>query len=306
MQIIERLEDFNLKQTPLVLTIGNFDGMHRGHCAVLKRARSLAGSEGEIVVLTFQNHPSEILKPNHPTKLLCTLPHKLSLLEMQGIEKVLLLPFTRYLAEHSAASFIERIRQSIPFTSLVLGHDATLGRDRQGNRAVMEELGEQWGFTPFYQEEYRFEGQTVSSTRIREELQLGHLEQVEQLLNRPYSIYNLVSEGKGHGKKVGFPTANLNVDRLSLPPYGVYAVEVKNNDRTFLGIANLGVAPTLRTDETPILEVHLFDQEKNFYGEYLEIIFKQFLRSEQKFPSIEELQKQIHLDIEKAKQIFHA
>lgn len=304
MQVLERLEDFTQPRHPLVLTIGNFDGMHRGHCAVLKRAHTLSGEEGEIVVLTFRNHPSEVLRPDHPTRLLCTLPHKIHLLKEFDVDRVLLLPFTRYLAQHSAASFIEHIRQFIPFSYLVLGHDATLGRDRQGNRATMQELGEQWGFNVFYQEEYRFEGQAVSSTRIREALQRGDFEQVEQLLDRPYSIYGPVSQGEGKGKQMGFPTANINVSGLCLPPFGVYAVEVLRGSHFIQGIANLGVAPTVRADASPILEVHLFGHEQNFYGNYLEVIFTRFIRPELKFANIEELRYQIKQDIEVAKHTF--
>jgi riboflavin kinase/FMN adenylyltransferase len=304
MQVLERPEDFSQPCDPIVLTIGNFDGMHRGHRAVLKRAQELANKDGEIIVLTFRNHPSEVLRPDQPTPLLSTLPHKLHLLQQQGVNRVLLLSFTRYLAQHSAASFIEHIRQFIPFSYLVLGHDATLGRDRQGNRALMQELGEQWGFQVFYQEEYRFEGQPVSSTRVRDALQKGDLKQVEQLLERPYSIYAPVSKGEGKGKHIGFPTANINVSGLCLPPYGVYAVEVFKNSITIQGVANIGIAPTIRQNATPILEVHLFDDEQDLYGHYLEVTFKQFIRSEQSFNSIEELREQIKRDIEIAKQVF--
>ncbi len=301
MQVLERLEDFSQPSHPLVLTIGNFDGMHRGHCAVLKRAQELAGKEGEIIVLTFRNHPSEVLRPEHPTQLLCTLAHKLHLLQRFGVRKVLLLSFTRHLAQHSAASFIKQIRQFIPFSYLVLGHDATLGRDRQGNRATMQELGDQWGFNVFYQDEYRFEGHPVSSTRIREAVQRGDFDQVEQLLDRPYSIYAPVSQGEGKGKLIGFPTANLDVTGLCLPPFGVYTVAVLQNSHSMPGIANIGVAPTLRMDTPPLLEVHLFDQEQDLYGQYLEVIFKQFLRPEQKFQNMEQLHQQIKRDIELAK-----
>ena len=301
MQLIERLEDFTQPRHPLILTIGNFDGLHRGHCVVLKRAQSLAGKEGELDVLTFRNHPSEVLRPDQQVRLLCSLPHKLNLLEQFGVDRILLLPFTTYLAQHSAASFVEHIRHFIPFSHLVLGHDATLGRDRQGNRAMMQELGDEWGFHVFYQEEYRFAGHPVSSTRIREALQRGDFEEVEELLDRPYSIYASVCKGEGKGKLIGYPTANLDVSGLCLPPLGVYAVKVLKNSESIDGIANIGIAPTLRTDTTPILEVHLFDYEQDLYGQHLEVIFKQFIRPEQKFHSLDDLRHQIKRDIELAK-----
>ena len=147
------------------------------------------------------------------------MPHKLHLLQQFGIDQIILLPFTRYLAQHSAESFIEHVRQFIPFTHLVLGHDATLGRDRQGDRITMQTLGMEWGFHVHYLEEYRYEGKPVSSTRIREALQEGDLDQVEELLNRPYSIYGPVTAGEGKGKQLGFPTANLDVTGLCLASF---------------------------------------------------------------------------------------
>lgn len=304
MSIVEQLENYKDSRQPLVLTIGNFDGMHRGHCAVIKRAQVLAGQEGEITVLTFRNHPSEILRPEQPTQCLCTLPHKLRLLEQFGIDKIMLLPFTRYLAHHSAESFIENIRQFIPFSHLVLGHDATLGRDRQGDRATMKTLGMEWGFNVHYLEEYRYEGQPVSSSRIREALKAGDFIQVEELLERPYSIYAPVIEGGGKGRQLGFPTANLDLSRLCLPPFGVYAIEVIYDSKYFRGIANLGVAPTIREDAKPLLEVHLFENDQNWVGRYIEVVFKGFIRPEQKFHSIDELRQQIQKDVELVKQNF--
>lgn len=304
MPIIEKLEDFTHSRQPLVLTIGNFDGMHRGHATVLKRAQALAGEEGEVIVLTFRNHPSEVLRPEQQTKLLSTLPHKLRLLQQFGIDNILLLPFTRYLAQHSARSFVENLRQFIPFSHLVLGHDATLGRDRQGDRMIMQSLGMDWGFHVHYLEEYRYEGKPVSSTRIREMLQLGDLLQVEELLNRPYSIYGPVISGNGKGKELGYPTANIDVSGLCLPPFGVYAIEVLHDSKKIQGIANLGIAPTIREDGKPILEVHLFENNQEWSELCLEVIFKGFIRSEKKFHNVDELRDQIRQDIELVKSIF--
>lgn len=183
---IESLEEFKNARQPLVLTIGNFDGVHRGHRALLSQARSIAGSEGAVIVITFRNHPSEILQPENPISTLCTVDQKIALLKECGVDQVILLPFTRQLAKYSAESFVERVRQFIPFSHLVLGHDAKIGHNRQGNRLEMQELGMEWGFTPYYLNEYRYEGKPVSSTYIREALQKGKLAEVEELLGRPY------------------------------------------------------------------------------------------------------------------------
>jgi riboflavin kinase / FMN adenylyltransferase len=297
MKLFYQLEDFKDRKTPIILTIGNFDGVHRGHLAVLQRARSFK-EEGQMVALTFINHPSEILRPTQPTFLLCSLAHKIQLLQAQNLQALILLPFTRYLAQHSAASFIEHIRQFIPFSHLILGHDATLGRDKQGDKAIMQGLALEWGFQVHYIEEYRYEGHPVSSTQIRSLVQQGDLDQVETLLDRPYSIYSTVVSGLGKGKQLGFPTANLDVHGLCLPPFGVYAVEVKKESQLFKGIANLGIAPTVKQESIPSLEVHLFSPLPDFYQQDIEVIFKNYVRPERKFDSLEELRQQVERDIQ--------
>lgn len=305
MTIIENLEEcVNLKD-PLVLTIGNFDGMHRGHCALLKHAKSLMSQEGEVLVLTFRNHPSEVLKPEQPIPLLCSLTHKLRLLEQNGIDNILLLSFTRYLAQHSAYSFIENIRQFIPFSHLVLGHDATLGRDRQGNYAIMQELGMEWGFNVHYLKEYRYEGKGVSSTRIRETLQQGNLDLVEALLDRPYSILGHLNSVKEKEKRLDFPTAHVEITGLCLPPFGIYAIDVLYDSKRHQGIANLS-SNIQKEDNHPILEVFLFDSEENWLNREAEVVFKGFIRPEQEFQNRDDLEKQILNDIDFAKRhSFH-
>ena len=276
--IIEKLEDFPSTDRPIILTIGNFDGMHRGHAAVLRQAGAYGGDEGQVVVLTFSNHPSEILRPKKQTPLLCSLPHKLRLLQQFGVETILLLTFTRYFAKHSAASFVENVRQHIPFTHLVLGHDATIGRDRQGNSATMEELGMVWGFHVHYLEEYRYEAKPVSSTRIREALQEGNLKLVEELLNRPYSIYGTALEVDEKVRLLNSPSFHLDVFPLCLPPFGVYAIEAIDGEKTIQGIANLRIAPSFKPGNQPILEVHLFDDNHLWLNRDVEICFKSFIR----------------------------
>lgn len=303
MHVLQRVEDYQAEKKSAVLTIGNFDGIHRGHQTVLKSTLSLIQPGGKSVVITFSNHPSELLKPELPPILrLCTPDHKLKLMEEFGIHTLITIPFTRWLAQHSAAQFIEHVRQSIPFTHLVLGHDATLGRDRQGKPVVIKELGEEWGFEVHYQPEFRYEGHPISSTTIRNLLQEGNLEQVENLLGRPFSIYSTIIHGEERGKQLGFPTANIDVKGLCLPPYGVYAVEAEIDGIRHKGIANLGVAPTLNEAREPLLEVHLFDFNHDIYTLPIEVIFKSFIRPEKKFESSEQLAAQIKADTEIAKQ----
>ncbi len=303
MHLISSIKDYKVDEKPTILTIGNFDGVHRGHMAVLQAAKHFAGKEGRIVVITFSNHPSEILRPQEPPVLrLCTQSHKINLLSSFGVHTLITIPFTKWLANHSAASFIEHIRESIPFTHLVLGHDATLGKDRQGRPATMVELGEQWGFEVHYLEEFRYEGHPVSSTKIRHLIQHGDLHKVENFLGRPYSIYSLVTPGEQMGKAHGLPpTANIDVTELCLPPLGVYAVQLVKGRQKFRGIANLGAAPTMHVNREVQLEVHLFDFNQNLYNENVEVIFQQFIRPEMIFSSIAALKDQITLDIDNAK-----
>lgn len=299
MKRLAHLEDFTSKATPLVLTIGNFDGVHRGHQAVLNHVKLLTGSEGESVVLTFLNHPSGVLNPNKPVPLLCHISHRLNLIEKIGISTSICIPFTLELAKKSAAAFIQQLRQSIPFTHLVLGFDATIGCDKQGDQMVMSKLSRENNFQIFYQKEFCFNKQPVSSTEIRTALKLGNLHQVESLMNRPYSIFSTVISGLGKGKLLGFATANLDVSGLCLPPYGVYAVDVIIKAKKISGIANLGIAPTIRYSLSPRLEVHLLDAfESECYGENIEVIFLKFIRPEKKFSDFNELASQIALDIQ--------
>lgn len=270
MKILNSIKDFKDPREPLVLTIGNFDGMHRGHGALIKKVKELAGSNGQSVALTFRNHPSEILRPDSPVPLLCTLEHKLMLLQNSPLDYIILMTFTPYLAQHYAASFIENIRQSIPFSHLVLGHDATLGRDKQGNRAVMQELGDQWGFTTFYVDEYRFEGKAVSSSRIREALRQGDLSEVEALLNRPYSIYAPIMPSEKDGGGI----VRLDVSGLCLPPPGSYQIEALIHADSLEGMAVIKACPKIGNSEENLLEVHLQDKNQNLDIPAIEIIFR--------------------------------
>jgi riboflavin kinase/FMN adenylyltransferase len=304
MKILESLKAFKNDHKPLILTIGNFDGVHRGHQWILQRCREVAGPDGEVVVITFSNHPSEVLRPDNTVPFLCTLEHKIRLIEAHQVNTLCVLRFTHTLAHQSSETFIEKVRSHIPFTHLVLGHDATLGRNRQGSPLVMQELAQRWDFSIEYRPEYRYHGQPVSSTLIRESLQKGNLSQVENLLGRPYSIYSTVIPGKGRGEQLGFPTANMNVNNLCLPPLGVYAVTVHYDNQILQGVANLGVAPTVRHSNAPILETHLFSNQGDLYGKNIEVIFNQFIRPETKFSSLDELKNQIEKDICTAKNHF--
>ncbi len=305
MYVVEQLEDYVHLHQPLALTIGNFDGVHRGHQAILQRIQDLAGPNGEAVVLTFRNHPSEVLRPAQPSSLLCTPIHKIRLLQAYGIDRILLLSFTHDLAQHTAEAFIAYLHHYIPFSHLVLGQEATLGKDRQGHPEVMQRLSREWGFTLSYEEPHRFAGEVISSTFIREAVKRGDFARAAELLGRSYSLYAAIKHGEGRGATIGFPTANFETEKLCMPPSGVYAIEAVDDDgRRMPGVANIGTAPTVRPQGPLLLEAHFFDRHDNLYGKYLEIFFKAFIRPERKFPDVEALRCQIALDVETAKTLL--
>lgn len=290
-------------ESPCILTIGNFDGVHLGHRFVLSKLKEYADQyHSPSVVITFENHPSEILRPDYVTPLICTLPHRIHLLEKEQIDYLYLLKFSKTFSEQTAAQFLTNLRKKLPFSHLILGHDATLGKERKGNREEIKKLAKTLNFEVEYLDQWKQDENTISSSQIRKAIQKGDLETAKHLLGRPYSILSTVIKSSGLGKKLGYPTANLDLSGLCLPPYGVYGVQVSYKENTYNGIANLGLAPTTRTDAKPQLEVHLFDFDQQLYGEEIEVTLHQYLRPELKFSSLSELQTQIAQDIQQLKQ----
>lgn len=303
MDIVEQL--YLPQNKPLILTIGNFDGVHLGHQHLLQQVVSLAKKEQtRSAAITFKNLPMELFFPERPVTRLCTLNQKIELFNSLGIDTLILLEFTAQFANQTAESFLKTLFDSAPFSHLILGHDARFGKGREGDPTRVQKIARDLGFTVEYIPPLLINGTIVSSRQIRQEIQAGNLELVRQMLGRPYAIQSHVAKGSGTGKKIGFPTANVKVENLCLPPLGVWVVEVKIGADTHHGIANLGFAPTVRNDETPLLEVHLLDHNQLLYGQEIEIAFLKFLRPEQKFSSLEALTGQIGRDVEEAKLFF--
>ena len=302
MDILKSLEDFPSTSKPIAFTIGNFDGMHLGHQAVLKELK-MALPQGQHVALSFKNHPSHILRPETAVEMLCSLPHRCKLFANAGVDTLILLEFTPELAQLPFDAFVDKVRLHCPFAVLILGHDATLGKARQGTKDAMQKLATHMDFKLDYVPPYTLEGTPVSSSLIRTAVRAGNLPQSEKLLGRPFSIYQTVQTGQGVGKRIGFPTLNIPVDGLCLPPLGVYAVQVRQADHTFKAVANLGIAPTVRLDQKPLLEVFLLDGEIQDPAP-LEVLFHTYLRPEERFPSLEALKSQIALDVQRAHKIL--
>lgn len=304
MKVFESLEEIVRPFQPIILSIGNFDGVHLGHQLILKRVNTLARQDQiPSLVITFKNHPSTILRPNHPIPLLTAFPQKLYLLEEIGIDYVLALEFTKSLSKQSAEQFLRNIHAKLPFRRLILGQNAKLGNDQQGEGPLLVSLASELHFSTEFLFPEMCEQLPISSSRIRQAIQNEDLVGAKNCLGRNYSIYGKVLAGQGAGKRLGYPTANLTLKGLCYPPFGVYVVRVKTRNELFPGVANLGFAPTVRHDHIPLLETHLLDGSTD-YGEWIEVIFEEFLRPERSFGSLKELQEQIGKDVESAREYF--
>ena len=288
-----------------VITVGTFDGVHRGHRDVVERL--VAGSRHlkiPSVLVTFEPHPLEIVNPAAAPLLLTTHDEKLEILAETGIDYLAVVPFTAELAAYSAEDFVELVlRRCFRLRELLIGYDHGFGRQRAGNVAVLRTLGERDGFrvdvvdpvsTP--------DGHSVSSTSIRRAVAGGDLARAAEALGRLYSVSGRVIEGSQRGRKVGFPTLNLGPPppRKLLPPEGVYAVRVQTAAGPFGGMMNLGSRPTFG-DSATSLEAHLFDTSGDFYGAHIRIDFVAWLRETRKFVSAEMLSKQLARDEREAR-----
>lgn len=291
-------------KVPIALTIGSFDGVHIGHQVILSHLVHTAKKQSaQSVVITFSNHPSDVLRPKQPTPLICTIPHKMKLLEELGIDLAIVLTFTKDFSEQPPEEFLQKITQTLPLKTLILGHDAHIGKDRKGNQATVSGLAEKMHFYVEYLADCNVGGHRISSSRIRDCVQQGNFQAVESLLGRPYSIYAPVLKGSGRGAPLGFPTANISVEGLCHPPHGVYTVSLSHNGKKYDGVANIGFAPTLNQARALVLEVHLLDKTIDLYGNLVEVEFHTFLRPERHFESVDALRAQIAQDVNTAKKM---
>ncbi len=298
MKVVNEISKFPDCAPSLALTIGNFDGLHLGHFEIINALKSHGCPTA---ALTFSNHPSKLFSPSAPVSLLCHPEHKLKLLEVAGIDYTLFLPFTLKFSRQTPKTFIEHLRSYVPFRHLVLGDDAAFGKGREGTPESIRKLAKQYNFSVHYLQK-RSKGELeISSSLIRERIKAGNFEAAGQLFGREYSIAGRVISGKQLGRKLGYPTANIDISDLCLPPYGVYSAFVKTGNTTAAAVINLGFAPTTRSECHPLLEVHLLDCEDDLYGKYVEVFPKSFLREEMKFPNLQALQSQITDDIVKAR-----
>jgi len=286
-----------------VLTIGNFDGIHLGHQGLFQKVRERARAiEGTAVVMTFNPHPAQILRPSKAPRQIVADENKARLIFQHGIEVVLSLAFSKEFAQLPAKTFIrEVLLDTIGMKEIVIGYDYTFGRKREGNIHLLKELGDQWNFRVHVHPPVTIRGQLVSSTRIRELITSGAMEEAKSLLGRPFFLSGRVIKGQGIGRSVvGYPTANLETREKLLPQRGVYIVKVETPFGEFLGVTNVGFNPTFAGKHISV-ETYLFDFDRPLYDQNLTVHFLKRLRGEKTFTGPEALRTQIHKDVEQAR-----
>lgn len=293
--------------TPCVLTIGNFDGIHLGHQALLRLLTDKARALGlPAVVLTFEPHPREYFAPRQAPARLASLRDKLLRLAAAGVDNTRIIRFNQRFAALSAEQFIERVLvRSLRVRHLIIGDDFRFGAGRAGDFAMLQAAGEAHGFVVEAMSTHAQGGERVSSSAVRDALAAGDLDRAARLLGRPYSMAGLVMHGDKIGRTLGFPTANIQLKGRRPPLSGVYNVLVEGlAPRPVPGVASVGVRPTVNDAGRPTLEVHLLDWDADCYGAHLRINFLHKQRDEAKYPSLEALRAQIALDVDHARSWF--
>ena len=291
---------------PVALTIGNFDGVHLGHQAMLKQLREAAQSRGlPVAVVVFEPHPREFFTPQQAPARLTSMREKLELFAAFGVDRVHVCRFNSRFAHMSATDFIQALHKEVMAQFVLIGDDFRFGSGRSGDFALMEKIGAQHGFTVQAMHSVLHDGVRISSTAVRVALANGDMRLAQRYLGRPYSISGRVEHGDGLGKQLGFPTANIQLKHNHPPLSGIFVVRARGDDMPPMqGVASLGVRPTVRQDGKPVLEVHIFDFAREIYNKHMRLDFLHKLRDEEKYPDVETLTRQIALDIQNAKQWF--
>jgi riboflavin kinase/FMN adenylyltransferase len=309
MRIFEGIESLGEIKNPVV-TIGTFDGVHLGHQKIIEQLNLEAEKvDGESVLLTFDPHPRIVLFPeNHGVKLIQTLNEKFQVLENFNLKNVVLVPFTKEFSELSATEFVEQILVgNLKAKKVVIGYDHQFGRNREGNIEFLKAVSEKYGFEVIEISAKSIDEINISSTKIRDSLLRGDVETAKLFLSRSYEISGKVIKGNQLGRKLGFPTANINVnsDIKLIPANGVYAVRVKINNEMHFGVMNIGNKPTVNSTNEKSLEVFIFDFNNDIYDSEITLFFDEHIRNEQKFANLDELKKAISNDEVVCRQYFN-
>lgn len=307
MKIIRTAKDLKPGRRKVCLAMGFFDGVHLGHQQIIRQTLADARQHDAVaLILTFDRHPNTVVAPAHVPPLIYSLPQKQRTIASLGADALLLLHFDGRLSQRTGDTFVRKLSDELgQVHSICVGADFQFGHKRSGNVALLKQLGAELGFIVHGVAAVSLDGKVVSSTRIRQTIQTGKLDAASQMLGRPYSICGEIVRGDRLGRKLGFPTCNLNVAGLVLPPHGVYAAHATARGKTHRAVLNIGIRPTLKAAEPHLrVEAHLLDFKRDIYGEEMEITFAEKLRGERRFSSLEALQRQIARDIAKARACF--
>lgn len=300
MKIFNDISQFNA--TNSVVTIGIFDGVHRGHVEILKRIKDLASSyHGASVVITLWPHPRFVLQPdNDDLKLLASLNEKITLIERHGIDNLIILPFTRQLANMSYDAFVhDYIVGAIKARHIVVGFNHHFGKDRKGSFENLSVIAGELGIKAERLPQVIIDDLNISSSEIRHMLEEGQIESANKALGYSYFITGIVTRGNQIGRQLGYPTANIQPEETKklLPRNGVYAVHIELNKKLYEGMLSIGIRPTIELERHDrVIEVHIFDFNENIYDHEITVIFHQWVRNEVKFPTLQELKKQMDQD----------
>ena len=283
------------------ITVGTFDGVHRGHQGVISYMRRMADAEGlRVVVVTFDPHPQIVLaRPDRePLALLTSIEERCERLSNVGVDDVVVIPFTTEFAQTPADEFVRELVSFIDVQHFFIGHDHAFGKNRGGNEELLRHLGAELGFYVERIPPLETEGIVVSSTLVRKTLKSGDVELAASMLGTPYIVRGTVVKGDGRGRTLGIPTANVvpAEPHKLMPANGVYVVTVRHGDAEYLAMANIGVRPTFTSDTAPTLEVHILQFDNDIYNTTLDVKFHKRLRGEQKFESREEFLVQLEQD----------
>ena len=286
-----------------VLALGTFDGMHRGHQALMDAGKRYALEHGILLrVCSFDRHPLEVLRPEIAPKLLTTEAEKEELMTAYGVDELQLMTFTRETADMEPEAFLKMLRETVVLKAVIAGWNYTFGRGGKGNAEMLQEDGKEHGYdVMIIPPVMTGEGEAISSTLVRERLQEGRIEEAGELMGHPYELRGTVTDGKHMGHRIGVPTANVQTDeRKQLPAFGVYPCRMKTGNGEMAAVVNIGMQPTLPSGKVTV-EAHALDGEPELYGQEVTLIPGDRIRPEKKFASAETLTEQIRKDQEAAR-----
>jgi riboflavin kinase/FMN adenylyltransferase len=309
MNLMRTAGPWNPEGRKVCVAIGVFDGVHLGHQRILRQTiEDARAAHGLSVAVTFDRHPSEIVAPQHAPPLLYPLSKKLRTMEELGLDLIRLIRFDKAFSQLAAEQFVRDLASDARhLESVCVGAGFSFGYQRRGNVELLQRLGAKLQFRVHALDDVALNGETISSTRARVAVREGKLELAGQMLGRPYTLGGTVMRGAQLGRKLGFPTANIDVTGIVTPPTGVYVAEAAVGGRTRRAAVNIGFRPTVEATPAAVrVEAHLLDFADDIYGQELELTFLRKLREEQKFPSLEALREQVARDVAQARGVIQS